>query len=128
MDIAIGETTIIQVINNNIAAMAEEGVEEMIATIMIDHLIIAPITIINPVNVAEMVMTTREMLEEVMTIGEDFTIIIEETTFMATIDMTIMEAEVGAGGTGGATDGAMMTMGETIMESRIVHRSSNQQH
>ena len=61
-----------------------------------------------------------------MTIGEDFTTMTEETTIVAAIDMATMQEEAGAGGTVGVADGAM-TMGETTLESRRVHRS-NQQH
>ncbi len=47
---AITETTIIQAIHNNIATVTEEGAEETIVTMMIDHRIAL---IINPVNVAD---------------------------------------------------------------------------
>ena len=79
--------------------------------------------IIIPVNVAD----TMVMVEEAMMIEEDTAIMIEETAIMETIDMTIVEVEVGAGDMVEAVDGAMMTVGETIMENKIVHLG-NQLH
>ncbi len=53
--ITIKETATIQAINNNNIAVVMEEVEETIATTMIDH----PIAlIINPANVADMMVTT----------------------------------------------------------------------